>query len=117
MTVNERIKLLRTALGLTQRRFAEPLHMTQNTISSIENGSRNANERLLDNICRNYGANPAWMRTGEGPMLADFTAGLDVDADVKQLGMQYVKLTEQQRKVVRDMVDALLGGGGEPPVK
>lgn len=108
MEVKERIKLLRKTLNMTQQRFAEPLHMTQNTISSIEKGVRAVNQRLLDSIARNYGVNPAWLEAGTEPMFSDFTAGLNLDEDVKKLGLQYVRLSDQQRRLVRDMVDALL---------
>ena len=111
MEIYERIKLLRKTLRLTQAQFAEPLHMTQNSISSIEHGLRTVNDRLLDNISHKYGVPIEWLKSGQEPMFQDIIEG-GIDTDVQELTRQYLLLTPEQRKVIRDMVNALLQARG-----
>lgn len=66
--MNNRIKLVRKALDLTQQEFAEHLGMKQNSIALIESGKRNISDRALLSICREFNVNEAWLRTGEGDM-------------------------------------------------
>ena len=66
--MNERIRAVRTAAGLTQPEFAEKLGLTKNFISLIENGQREPSDRTVRDICRVFGVNEAWLRTGEGEM-------------------------------------------------
>ena len=71
--MNSRIKELRTVLlkeklgrKITQQEFADKLGLSQNYIWQIENGDRVPSERTLSDICREFGCNEIWLRTGEG---------------------------------------------------
>lgn len=64
--MNERIRSVRTAAGLTQPEFAEKLGLTKNFISLIENGQREPSDRTVRDICRVFNVNEIWLRTGVG---------------------------------------------------
>lgn len=71
--MNERIKELRKSLGLTQTEFGEKLGVKPNTVSTYESGLRAPSDAVLMSICREYGVNEVWLRTGIGPMLVPRT--------------------------------------------
>lgn len=64
--MNERIKQIRRELGLTQQEFAERIGLKQNSIALIESGKRNISDQAVLSICREYGINEEWLRTGWG---------------------------------------------------
>lgn len=66
--MHERIKELRKALGLTQQKFADGMGVKQNTIAQYESGRNAPIDAVITLICRTYGVNETWLRTGEGEM-------------------------------------------------
>lgn len=70
MTVNERIKMIRKALNLTQEQFAEGIRRARNTIAQFEMGIRVPSDRTIEDICVTYSVNEHWLRTGEGEMFS-----------------------------------------------
>lgn len=66
--MNERVKELRTTLGLSGEKFGEPLGVKRNSISQIETGKNNLTEQMIKSICLAYNVNEDWLRTGEGEM-------------------------------------------------
>lgn len=66
--MHERIRELRKALGLTQQKFADGMGVKQNTIAQYESGRNAPIDAVVTLICRTYGVNETWLRTGEGEM-------------------------------------------------
>lgn len=66
--MHERIRELRKALGLTQQKFADGMGVKQNTIAQYESGRNAPIDAVITLICRTYGVNETWLRTGEGEM-------------------------------------------------
>lgn len=66
--MNERIKALRKALGITQQAFADRLGIRQNTIAKYETGRGNPTTAVVSLICREFSVNETWLRTGAGDM-------------------------------------------------
>ena len=64
--MNERIKTLRIELSLTQSEFGEKLGISQNYVWMIEKGDRVPSDRTVADICRVFGVNEDWLRTGQG---------------------------------------------------
>lgn len=62
----ERIKHIRTSLGLTQEQFASKIGLTRNYVAKIEIGNREPSDRTISDICREFGVNETWLRTGAG---------------------------------------------------
>jgi len=66
--MNERIKLLRKQLGLSQGEFAQKLGMKQTSISNYEIGRNEPMPIAIKLICDTFGVNEAWLRDGVGDM-------------------------------------------------
>ena len=83
MEIKDRIKELRTTLGLTQAKFAERVALVASFISEIEGGVREINERAIRLIIAEYNVNESWLRHGQGSMFSE-----DMSAKVSEaLGM------------------------------
>lgn len=66
--MKDRIKEIRTIMGLTQKEFAERLGLKQNTIASYEIGKIGVSDTVILSICREFEINENWLRTGNGKM-------------------------------------------------
>lgn len=69
--MNERLKLLRKTLKLSQDAFAERIGMKGSSISLLESGGRNITEQVIKSICREFSVDYMWLTTGEGEMFID----------------------------------------------
>lgn len=126
MTFGERIKKARKVLDLTQQELASRIGIKPNSISLIESGNRNASEQVILSICREFGVNETWLRTGKGEMFIPTPKesvdelirvhGLD-DLD-RQIILEFIKLSPDDREVVKKYVRNLaqhVGPASEPP--
>lgn len=66
--MDERIKELRKALGLTQQKFADAIGVRQNTVAQYEMGRNPPNDTVITLICREFNVSEAWLRDGVEPM-------------------------------------------------
>lgn len=71
--MNERIKELRLALGLNQSEFGARIGLRQTSIANYEKGLRQPLDTVITSICREFGVNEEWLRTGEGPQFVEIT--------------------------------------------
>lgn len=71
MSENERIKEVRSALGLTQDKFGARLGVGKTAISKIEKEERGVTDQLRLAICREFRVSEDWLRTGEGDMFVE----------------------------------------------
>lgn len=69
--MNERVKELRKALGLSGEKFGATLGVKRSAISDIETGRNNLTEQMLKLICSTYNVSEQWLRSGEGNMFRD----------------------------------------------
>ena len=69
MTIGERIKEIRKSENLTQQVFADRLGLKRNTIGNYEVNIITPSDRTICDICREFGVNELWLRTGAGEML------------------------------------------------
>ena len=90
MEMCERIREIRKKKGLKQAQMALKLGVKTTTVTSWETGLRNPSEIIIVSICREFGVNETWLRTGEGEMflpksqeeeLAEFMADIMKEAD------------------------------------
>lgn len=79
--MNERLKLLRKTLKLSQDAFAERIGMKGSSISLLESGGRNITEQVIKSICREFNVDYIWLTTGDGEMFVytddDFIERID----------------------------------------
>lgn len=96
--MHERLKEIRKALGLTQKEFAARIGIKQNTIAQYEIGRNEPIDAVVSLICREYGVDEVWLRTGEGEMFRPRTREDDIAAFFGQvLGG---RCTDFQRRMV-----------------
>ncbi len=84
LSVNERIRQVRKDNGLTQDEFASRLGLKRNSIAMIEAG-RATSDQTIFAICREFGVNETWLRTGAGEMKASKSRGEEMGEMVKSL--------------------------------
>lgn len=66
--MKERIKKIRQAKGMTQAEFADKINLSRNYVAMMEIGQREPSDRTIADICRVYGVDEVWLRTGVGEM-------------------------------------------------
>lgn len=71
--MKEQLKKLRKHLDMTQQAFADKIGMKQNTIAQYEMGRTVPSDAIVFSICREFGVNENWLRTGEGEMFEELT--------------------------------------------
>ena len=123
--MNERIKQIRRELGLTQTEFAERIGLKQNSIALIESGKRNISDQAVLSICREYGVNEEWLRTGTGEKMTP-DASDELEALVKKYDLsnadqvlieKYVNLKAGSRETIINFITdvvAALDGVADP---
>lgn len=71
--MNERLKQLRTVLGLSQEAFGETVGVTKAAISRIESGINSLSDRMILSIVTQHNVNERRLRTGEGDMFIELS--------------------------------------------
>lgn len=81
-TTNSRIKEVRKAKGLSQAAFGAPFGANRDMINNVENGRAAVSDIMIASICRTYGVNERWLRTGDGEMFVQISRDEEVMAFV-----------------------------------
>lgn len=68
MSIHERIREIRQALGLSQAKFAKGISISSGYVAGLELGNRKVNDRMIKLICTQYNVNEACLRDGTGEM-------------------------------------------------
>ena len=66
--LGERVKELRSALGLSQRQFARKIFVSQTLVNEVELGKRKIQLRILHLIAYQFKVNIEWLKQGTGEM-------------------------------------------------
>lgn len=122
--MNERVKELRTALGLSAEKFGGKIGVTRSAISKMELGVCNISEQSIISICREFNVNEEWLRNGTGEMFNTLSQDEELAYIVGQalpqaddfvkntfiaLGRLSQEFTAEEWQVVKKFVDALAG--------
>ena len=83
--MNTRIKALRKAEGLTLEKCGERIGITASACSTIESGKSNPSEQTIRAICREFGVNEIWLRTGAGEMFRPEEESEELARNLKRL--------------------------------
>lgn len=81
--MQERIKEVRKSNGLTQAEFGEKIGVKGNTVTGYETGIRSPSDAIIVSICREFGVNEEWLRTGKGEMFLPKSRGQEIGEIVK----------------------------------
>lgn len=69
--MNERIKEVRKARGLSQDEFGRRLGVTRGAVTNIELNKVEPKPLFVDLICREFDVNEEWLRAGAGSMFVE----------------------------------------------
>ena len=69
--MNERLKLLRKILKISQDEFGSRLGVTGAAISRIESGGNKVTDQMVKAVCREFSVDYIWLTTGVGEMLVE----------------------------------------------
>lgn len=67
-TINDRFRIARENLSLSQEVFASKANRTRSEIKNIEYGKTVPKEEVIQSVCKAHGISEVWLRTGEGEM-------------------------------------------------
>ena len=112
MTINERLKLLRKELGLTQIEFGEKIGLKKSAASQVEKDGYSINPRLLQLICSTFNISEKWLTEGKGDMytsdeevILDKLAGMyDLSESQMAFAKQWLQLPATAKDAVVDYI-------------
>lgn len=115
MTQGERVREIRKELNLTLEKFGEKLGVGKTAISKIEKGENSLTDQMLKAICREYNVNYDYLVNGEGEMFDDLPqtvldelcAQYDCDGFDRVLIEEYLKLSADDKQVLKDFIKRL----------
>lgn len=64
--MNKRIESIVKQSNLTKAKFAEKIGVSAPYVTMLCSGSGNPSDRTITDICREFGCDEVWLRTGEG---------------------------------------------------
>ena len=115
-TINQRIKLLREHLGLSQDEFASQIGLSRKMLSRYEKGKNVPSEKTLRLIEQTFSVNPSWLREGKGEMFKPkpkITVSDPLEAAAEQIieaiaEKRNIKLPpDKKRKLVKKLAELL----------
>lgn len=94
--MKNRIKQIRKSNNLTQQEFADRLNIKRGTIANYELGRNEPIDAVITLICREFGINEGWLRTGEGKMVS----GSSREEEIETMMRSALKGTDHFKKAV-----------------
>lgn len=127
MNINERVKLFRCTIGMTQKDFGKKISAAQTYLSQIEKGERPVTEKIKRIICltswNGKMVNESWLDTGEGEMfiqleetdeLANMVSDLLEEPDnelfiiIQEVMHTYRELKPESKELFKDICKSLI---------
>jgi transcriptional regulator with XRE-family HTH domain len=96
-SVNQRIKQIRSELGISQREFSKQVFISQTTLGEIETGVRKVNNRIIELISSRFNVSRDFLRDGKGKMF-----------DTKKPDITFEHLTEVYNQLNKPLQKYLL---------
>ena len=81
--MKNRIKQIRKHYNLNQEDFGKRIGAKQSTVTAYECGNRVPMDVTITSICREFGVNEEWLRTGKGEMFMPKSRGQEIGEIVK----------------------------------
>ena len=115
MTINDRIRMLRDKLNLTQQGFADRLGIPRNNIAGYETGKRSPSEAAISLICKEFKVNEEWLRKGTGDIFIPAPT-TSIELLSKEYGLtkneariieRFAKLNSDQREAIVEYMTAV----------
>ena len=117
--IKDRIKEIREDAGLSQKDFGSKVKLSRSQISCYEKGIRDATDRSIKDICREFDVNENWLRFGEGEkysinekdsLLAEVLAEITISDNMpmKEIIIKLCELDEEYLDLINKLIDGLL---------
>ena len=115
--IRDRIKMNRENLALSQAECGEKLSLERSAISLIERKQRNATDRFIKDICREFNVDYIWLTTGEGEMFVDSDDDIMESIDRimsgenefhKNLFKTFARLDENELSALETVIDKFI---------
>lgn len=112
MSENTRVREIRKTISLTLEQFGNRIGVGNTAISKIERGENALTPMARKLICREFGVNENWLKTGEGEMfsrtekdeLDDVLTKFDLPLELRGLFLNYLELSESAKDEVRKLI-------------
>lgn len=101
--INEVVKMV----DLTKTEFGKRINISQGMVSRICSGDANPSDRTISDICREFGVNEVWLRTGEGEPFKERT----LEETIMRFAVQTNKGSDDFRKAYVAMLANLSDDG------
>lgn len=123
--MNERIKKIRKAIGLTQQEFADSIKVKRNTVATYEMGRSIPSDAAISLICKQFDVNEEWLRSGTGEMFIEKTEDEEISemlADIQlsgggsfkhRLAVALARLDDDGWKWLEEFVNSIANQSGD----
>ena len=101
--MHTRISEIVAKLWITKTEFAKRLGISQAYVSQLCSGVKVPSDRTIADICREFGCNEVWLRTGEGEPFQQRTR----EEEIMRFAVQTVKGSDEFRKALVAMLAKL----------
>ena len=108
--INERIAAVIQHSGLSKTAFSRRVGLSQPFVSQLASGTAAPSDRTIVDICREFGVNERWLRTGEEEIMR-FAATVirDPSSEFQRQALAVLaKLTPEQWQLMEEMARKLL---------
>ena len=102
-SINERVKIVRKTLCLTQMQFSKIISLSGGYLAGVELEKRKVNDRIIKLICSSFKVNEQWLTTGEGEMFTQ-----NPDEEFTKLISLFKELNSQFQDYILKQIDLLL---------
>ena len=76
--MHDRIKEVRSVLGLSQQEFADRICIKRGAVANYEVGRNKPIDAIISLICREFGVSDHWLRTGDGDMFIQISRDKEI---------------------------------------
>lgn len=121
--MKDRIREVREHFGLSMEKFGSRIGIGKASISLLESGKNNPSIQTIALICREFGVNEQWLRTGEGEMfeqtretvLDRLAAEYSLDKEQVSVIENFLDLSPQERTAFLACMRKVFGVPTQPP--
>lgn len=118
MNIGNRIKLIRTALGISQKEFGERIGISANYLSEVESGKSKPSIPVLLAIEYRFGVSAEWLNNGNGTRYikddlkltheeSEIIKALRGNEELKRFIHTLIKEFKDQEAVVKNLAEIL----------
>lgn len=97
--MKDRIEYIIESANIKKIDFAKRLNVSQPFVSQMCSGAAKPSDRTIQDICREFGVNEVWLRTGEGEPFQERSR----EEEIMRSAVQTVKGSNEFRKMLAYM--------------